>query len=199
MDFRKLKFYDLGHKLAHARVFFPNRYGASVFQGEGWGSDPDADTYNVVVLAALVERPRGTDDVEPLNFADLPLTGMDQNITREDVEHLLDQIAALPKRGLFGPENTVYVASAWWRDSDPSMGVVAMTRGEAEEDIAEQMRDAARNARDDGSYKSVDAALDDIAWSGIHAWRLGDIVSEDELEQAIADLESDGVFYPELP
>jgi hypothetical protein len=95
-------------------------------------------------------------------------------------------------------DTTVYSAAAWWRDSDPSMQAVALTHKKAETEIRKQIKDAARTAaRDDESYPSINAALDDIAWSGVHPMRLGALASARELEQAIADLEDSGVWYPE--
>lgn len=91
----------------------------------------------------------------------------------------------------------VYSAAAWWRDSDPSMQAVALTAKRAQQKCEELMKYAAREARDDGSYKTIVAALDDIAWSGVHAFSLGDLASSRELDDAIRDLEDNGVWYPE--
>ena len=101
-------------------------------------------------------------------------------------------------RGPITGDTTVYSAAAWWRDSDPSMQAVALTQKKAKTEIFKQMKDAARMARDDESYPSINAALDAIAWSGVHPMNLKTIAgSGAELEQAIADLENNGVWYPE--
>ena len=97
------------------------------------------------------------------------------------------------------PDTTVYIASAWWQDSDPSMSVVATTDKIAEADIRRQMKDAAKDARDDGSYRTISDALDDIAWSGVFPEPLKNVVLPREMDQAIAELEEDSIFYPELP
>ncbi len=101
------------------------------------------------------------------------------------------------KKELITGETTVYTAAAWWRDSDPSMQAVCLTAKKCASSINEQMRESARSARDDGSYNSIHAALDGIAWSGVHAISLGDIATGHELEQAIRDLEENGCWYPE--
>jgi|SRR5271170_915944 len=93
---------------------------------------------------------------------------------------------------------TIYSASAWWRDSDPSMGIVALTLKKAESKIYELIKDAAREAREDGSYPSIPKAMDAIAWSGVHKFSLGDIASDRELDEAIDDLESRGYWYPPI-
>jgi hypothetical protein len=95
-----------------------------------------------------------------------------------------------------GPSTTVYVAAAWWHDSDPSMGIVATTERRAESKINALMEDAARSARDDGSYRTIVSAMDDIGWSGVHADKLSDVASGREMEEAIRDLEEDGYWYP---
>jgi hypothetical protein len=91
----------------------------------------------------------------------------------------------------------VYVAAAWWTNSDPSMDVVALSPKRAEREIVRQMRDAARSAREDGSYRSISAALDDIGWSGVHAEPLSSVASAREMDDAVAELEDNGVWYPE--
>lgn len=90
----------------------------------------------------------------------------------------------------------VYSGAAWWPDSDPSMQAVALTAKRAEKELWSLMKDAARDAYDDGAYDSSDDALDDIKWSGIHAFALGDLASPREMDEAISDLENNGVWYP---
>ncbi len=92
---------------------------------------------------------------------------------------------------------TVYSGAAWWRDSDPSMQAVALTAKRAEKEIESLIKNTAKRAYDDDdSYESVDDAMDDIRWSGVHAFALGDLASARELDEAISDLEDNGVWYP---
>lgn len=93
--------------------------------------------------------------------------------------------------------STVYTASAWWRESDPSMQVVTLTAKKAQTLITKMMRQAARDAYNDESYDTIRAAESAIAWSGVHAFALKDLASSRELNRAIDDLEADGVWYPE--
>jgi hypothetical protein len=94
----------------------------------------------------------------------------------------------------------VYSATAWWRDSDPSMQVVALTSKKAQEEIDRMMVDQAQDVFDMSEpedHETVDEILDEIAWSGVHAFSLGDLASKRELANAIRDLEDIGVWYPE--
>lgn len=93
----------------------------------------------------------------------------------------------------------VYTASAWWRDNDPSMQVVALAAKEAKSKIVEMMEDAAQEAYDDESYESVSDALSALAWSGVHAFSLGDLAKGRELEEAISELEGLGYWYAPTP
>ena len=98
----------------------------------------------------------------------------------------------------------VWSAAAWWPDSDPSMQAVALTARRANSALAQLMKEAARYAYDeetDGSgdlhrYPSVAAAYRSIRSSGPHAFKLGDLASSRELNEAIQALEEDGVWYP---
>ena len=91
---------------------------------------------------------------------------------------------------------TVYSAAAWWRENDPSMGAVALTAERAKKEIFSQMKDAAKDAYHEGSYKRLRDAQDAIAWSGVSPFALKDLASDRELEEAIDDLEDNGVWYP---
>jgi hypothetical protein len=93
-------------------------------------------------------------------------------------------------------DTTVYSASAWWRDNDPSMQVVSLSERKAETELHKLMKEAARDARDSDLYNTITAALDDIRWSGVHAFALRDLASARELDEAIADLEARNVWYP---
>lgn len=195
MKFERLKFYDVEHGISEAVVFFPNGLGARVRQDTSERDVREFDLYNLDVLKAVEPHPKGRlgRDSE-LSRAH----GVVRRGSREDIERALSEIAAFPKHtlGVIPSETPVYTASAWWRDSDPSMQVVTLTRRRTEELIEEMMAEAAHDAYDDGSYEDADEALDDIAWSGVHASKLGDLATSDELEEAALALESDGVWYP---
>ena len=94
---------------------------------------------------------------------------------------------------------TVYSAAAWWRDNDPSMQVVALDARTAKKLIGELIDEAAERAYDDESYDSVEEAQDAIAWSGVHAFALGDLAKGRELAEAIPDLEDRGYWYAPTP
>ena len=101
-----------------------------------------------------------------------------------------------------GANTKVYSAAAWWRDSDPSMQAVALTSQRARNEIDKLMVEEAQHVFDSSEpedYETVDEVLDEIAWSGVHAFSLGDLASgsKRELDGAIRDLEEYGVWYPE--
>ena len=77
------------------------------------------------------------------------------------------------------------------------MQAVCLTPKRAELEIFKQMKDSARSARDDGSYRTISEAMDGIAWSGVHPMKLSDLASARELDNAIAELTEQGVWYPE--
>jgi hypothetical protein len=93
----------------------------------------------------------------------------------------------------------VYTASAWWRGSEPSMQVVARQAKVAEKKIKELMKEAAKEAYEDGSYDSFEEAEDALAWSGVHAFSLGDLAKGRELVEAASELEDLGYWYPPMP
>ena len=95
---------------------------------------------------------------------------------------------------------TLYVGSAWWRDCDPFVRVVATTAEGAAEALDKAMVEATEDAAesdDDDEARAVDDYLDDIAWSGVSAegWRefLGE--SKRAREDAKADLRATGIAY----
>lgn len=98
-------------------------------------------------------------------------------------------------------ESTVYVSGAGWRDCDTSIGCVALTAKKAESCCIKEMREAAKRARDDDwdekPRKSLADHLDDIAYYGVHAMALEDLVSDSELPEAIKALQNGEVYYPE--
>jgi len=99
LDFRKLRFYNLGGSHTQATIFFGNGYGASVAQGGAAAGRPEEDSYEVAVLVPL--EPRGKRWT--MTF-DTPVTpGAQATLgyqSREDVERVLDEIAALPWRSI---------------------------------------------------------------------------------------------------
>ncbi len=96
-------------------------------------------------------------------------------------------------------ESTVYVSGWGWRDNDCCGRVVATTETRAERLAYKAMRDEARRAQDDDCLVPVRPMrdyLDGIAWYGVHAMRLGDLVNEGrEAYDAIQGLNDDGYTY----
>lgn len=97
----------------------------------------------------------------------------------------------------------LYVGSAWWRDCDPFVRVVAATAEACEKALREAMHDAADGAyfgADEDETRDMDDYLDDIAWSGVspESYRAA---CEDwspfkrDFAQAKADLRANGVAY----
>jgi len=93
--------------------------------------------------------------------------------------------------------STVYVSGWGWRDNDCCGRVIATTRKRATKLAYAGMRDDARHAVEcDSEHKTIKAALRDIAWYGVHAMRLGDLVNEGrEAYDAIQGLDDDGYTY----
>lgn len=96
----------------------------------------------------------------------------------------------------------LYVGSAWWRDCDPFVRVVATTAEACEKALQRAMEEAAEEAagdddEDDEEARDADDYLDDIAWSGVHpeGWRefLGE--PKRAREDAKADLRATGIAY----
>ena len=98
VPFSRLKFYEAGRgPRVEALIFFPNRYGANVYQR----TPAYGDTYSVAVIRALKPRPKDFSSGDYEIVFDTPV--MDrilENQTREDVENVLGEIAALPPRSL---------------------------------------------------------------------------------------------------
>ena len=170
---------------------FPGEFGLRAYPGERFRVSESASYWS---------------DYEnrPLLYTERYVDGEWRDFAKGTAEKLRSEMVPLPPRAReragrgrrVGKDTIVYVAAAWWRNSDPSMGVVATTERRAEKEIERQMRDAARDARDDGSYKTISGALDDIAWSGVHAEKLSEAASAREMDEAIRQLEEDGVWYP---
>lgn len=98
---------------------------------------------------------------------------------------------------------TVYVASAWWRDSDPHTGVVALTAEAAEkaiEDAIESTADDAFNCADEDDENDKEDYIDQQAWSGVFPESLRSILENTrERTEVLADLRASGVAYLETP
>ena|SRR3989344_6430285 len=98
-------------------------------------------------------------------------------------------------------DSTVYLAGAGWRYSDASMGCIATTAKKAESECFKQMREEAKTARDDDWNErprpTIASKLSEIAYYGVHAEKLRDIVSERSLSEKIRDLNEDGYTYPD--
>ena len=118
---------------------------------------------------------------------------------------------------------TVYVASAWWRDSDPHTGVVALTAAAAEKTIEESIREAAERdvdgfedqcpycdeelTEESDVSEHLDCAMDAQAWSGIHPESLrylladykGSPYRETQRQELLDALRASGVAYMDTP
>lgn len=173
---------------------FPGEFGLRAYPGERFRVSESASYWS---------------DYEnrPLLYTERYVDGEWRDFAKGTAEKLRGEMVSLPPRAQeragrrgkrIDKDTIVYVAAAWWRHSEPSMRVVATTERRAEKEIERQMRDAARDARDDGSYKTISGALDDIAWSGVHAEKLSATADEWEMGEAIQQLEEDGVWYPPL-
>ena len=101
-----------------------------------------------------------------------------------------------PKKHITG-STPVWTASGWWHDNDPFVFVVALTQARAEQAIQRAMKDQAADARDDGTYESMGAALNDMGWSGVFPSTLKRVVDARELPEALRELTDNGVFYPQ--
>ena len=110
------------------------------------------------------------------------------------------------KKRAVTPDTKVWSASAWWRDSEPSEAVVALTERACLARIREAIRGMARRARDEDDddettrRRSLASYEDDIMWPGrCYEEPLRDVVRAGELAAAAKALEEDGYYYPELP
>ena len=89
---------------------------------------------------------------------------------------------------------TVYSASAWWPDNDPSEQVIALNAATAERMIHNLMKDAEQREIEDRDEGESTPAM---RWSGVHSFALADLVRERHLKEAIRDLKDHGYTYPE--
>jgi hypothetical protein len=99
VKFSRLKFYDDGRSI-QAIVFFDNGYGASIVQGPFASSNRVDDTYEIAVLAALKPYPKGHvgEDSEIVRDTNIGHHGVLGYLSRNEVESVLEEIAALPPR-----------------------------------------------------------------------------------------------------
>jgi hypothetical protein len=87
---------------------------------------------------------------------------------------------------------TVYLAAAWWQDSDPFTGVIARTPALAERIIVRAMRE--ENSRAHDVPKDEDFTGRPV-WSGVHAETLADLPALTEEQET--DLRERGFCYQE--
>jgi len=99
VPFSRLKFYEDSGGGLEALIFFPNRYGASVYQQPDH-RERDVDVYAVTVLKALKPRPKEVLGVDFDVTYDTPITDTIISANRAAVENVLGEIAALPPRSL---------------------------------------------------------------------------------------------------
>jgi len=101
--------------------------------------------------------------------------------TVRDAERIAKQIATENRI----EDQTVYVASAWWRENDAFVTVVGNSARLVEKTIFKAMRNAAIDAynSDCEDGKRVRDYMDDIAWSGVNAFAFDAIVPERIIRQ----------------
>lgn len=93
-------------------------------------------------------------------------------------------------------DTVVYSAAIWWSESDPFANVIATTFKKSEAAAMKMMRSEAVSAYEtDDQYSSVNDALDQLHWSGVHSFALKDLATGRELEDTIRELSDDGVAY----
>jgi hypothetical protein len=80
---------------------------------------------------------------------------------------------------------TIYVASCWWRDNDTFCTVAGNSSRLVEKTINKAMRNAAIDAynSDSDAGKRVRDYLDEISWTGVNAWRFDAIIPERVISQ----------------
>ncbi len=150
MNFSKLKFYDDGRGKVEAIIFFKNNHGALVKQGGGTWSRPEHDTYQLEALIALKPHPTGRLGYD--SALDRSIIDMSVHQTRDQVERLLDEIAALPPRSLEDiPESVVYEVhplDVWGNERDgyemndvwPSRGQIEVPEDASHDDIVRALK-----------------------------------------------------------
>lgn len=102
--------------------------------------------------------------------------------TVRDAERIAKQIA----RENAIENQTLYVASCWWRDNDAFCTVAGNSPRLVEKTIFKAMREAAidaYNSSEPEDKKRVRDYLDDIAWSGVNAFQFDAIISDRVIAQ----------------
>jgi hypothetical protein len=100
-------------------------------------------------------------------------------------------VTALPR--------TVFVASAWWRDCEPFVGVVALEQEDAERKIKEAVEEAAEEAFQNSEPeddRTKDDYLNDICHSGVFEEPIANLSLSSEQQD---DLNRDGYAYLDTP
>ena len=95
------------------------------------------------------------------------------------------------------PGSTVYAAAIWWSQNDPFIHIVGTSKAKVEREAKRAMKDAARQAYNNEEFETLRAANNTIRWNGVHSFRLADLVSDREYDEAVRDLESGGIYYAE--
>jgi len=93
----------------------------------------------------------------------------------------------------------VYIASAWWDDCDPFVGVVALESDDCGKKIEEAIREAAEEAFNNSEpedSRTVDDYLSTIQWSGVWPEPLSNLKLSSEQQD---DLNRDGYAYLDTP
>ena len=96
-------------------------------------------------------------------------------------------------------DSTVFVSSWGWRDCDPCGSVCATTYKRAEKLALQGMRADARYAAldCDSEYKTIRAALYNIAWYGVSSFTFRDVAPYGE--SALEELNDNGFCYLDIP
>jgi len=164
VKFSSLRFYERGapgRRDIEAFAFFDNGYGAFVAQGPNFPySDPRDDTYEIYVLEALVPHPTGRKGDSELTF-DTPVADeVLGNLTRDDVERVLGEIAALPPRSVtFGPLEREATFSISMYDSD-------LIESNAREDYGRRRRSTVFNREEvlEAGLATIDGDITEAGW-----------------------------------
>jgi hypothetical protein len=95
----------------------------------------------------------------------------------------------------------VYVASAWWNDSDPFVTIVGNDPKKVERAAYSAMKDTATdayNSSEPEDKRKVRDFLDDIGWSGVNTFAFDAIIPHDVIAQYEADENGTVAHYPGL-
>lgn len=99
-------------------------------------------------------------------------------------------------------DQTVYVASAWWRDNDAFVTVVGNSARLVEKTIFKAMRNAAideYNSSDSEDKRTIRDWMDDIAWSGVNAFAFDAIIPDRVISAYEEAYKTDAQFVAHCP